>query len=88
MSDYEQKDNSGVLFKNDKKESDRHPDYKGNIRVAGVDYWLSSWINTSKSGQKYMSVSVQPKDQAHQQGIDQAKAATAPVEDFKDDVPF
>ncbi len=29
----EKKDNSGVLFKNDKKESEKHPDYKGNITV-------------------------------------------------------
>ncbi len=40
----EKKDNSGVLFKNDKKESEKHPDYKGNITVGGQDYWLSAWI--------------------------------------------
>ena len=34
----EKKDNSGVLFKNDKKESEKHPDYKGNITVDGLAY--------------------------------------------------
>ena len=38
------KDNSGVLFKNDKKETDKHPHYKGNITVDGKDYWLSAWV--------------------------------------------
>ena len=54
--------NSGALFKNDKKQSDNHPDYKGTINVDGVDYWLSSWLKTSKSGTKFMSLSVQPKE--------------------------
>ena len=40
----DKKDNSGVLFKNDKKEAHNQPDYKGNITVAGVEYWLSAWI--------------------------------------------
>ena len=57
---YEQKDNSGVLFKNDKKTEDKHPDYKGNIQVAGIDYWISAWLKTGKKG-KFLSLSVQPK---------------------------
>ena len=40
----EKKDNSGVLFKNDKIENERSPNYKGNITVDGKDYWLSAWI--------------------------------------------
>ena len=40
----EKRDNSGVLFKNDKKETEKHPDYKGNIMVDGNEYWLSAWI--------------------------------------------
>ena len=36
----EQRNNSGVLFSNDKKETDKHPHYKGNITVDGKDYWL------------------------------------------------
>lgn len=57
----EKRDNSGVLFKNDKKESPKHPDYKGNITVDGTDYWLSAWIKEGKSG-KFMGLALSPKD--------------------------
>ena len=52
----------GVLFKNNDKKSDKYPDYKGSATVNGVDYWLSAWVNTSKDGNKYMSISMQEKD--------------------------
>jgi len=54
--------NRGAIFKNEKKETEKHPDYKGSINVEGVDYWVSSWISTSKAGQAYMSLSVQKKE--------------------------
>ena len=61
---YEPKDNSGALFRNDKKQSSNHPDYKGNIVVEGVDFWISAWLKESKGGVKYMSLSVMPKQKA------------------------
>jgi len=58
----EKKDNRGVMFVNDRKEKDTHPDRRGEIMVAGVMYWISGWLQTSKDGNtKYMSLSVQPK---------------------------
>jgi len=52
--------NSGALFKAEKK-SEKHPDYTGSLNVGGVDYFISSWLKTSKSGTKFMSLSVTEK---------------------------
>ena len=59
---FEKKDNSGVLFKNQKKTTEQHPDYTGSITFEGKECWLSAWIKTSKAGPKYMSLSVMPKE--------------------------
>jgi len=57
----EKRDNSGVLFKNENKDNEKKPDYKGSIMVDGTEYWLSSWIKEGKSG-KFMGLAVSPKD--------------------------
>lgn len=60
MAEYDNT-NRGALFKNDKKEDEKHPDYRGSINVAGKDYYIDAWLKTSKAGAKYMSLSVKPK---------------------------
>ncbi len=54
--------NRGSLFKNDRKDDAKFPDYKGSINVDGTDYWLSAWIKVSKDGNKFMSLSVKNKN--------------------------
>ena len=58
--------NRGVLFPNDRKETDKHPDFKGSINVEGREYWLSGWKKQGKKG-PLVSLSVQPKEAAQQE---------------------
>jgi len=58
---YEMKDGQGSLFKNDRKTSDKGPDYKGSLKLNGEEYWIAAWIKDGKKG-KWMSLSVVPKE--------------------------
>jgi uncharacterized protein (DUF736 family) len=79
--------NRGAIFKNDDKQQDNHPDYKGSLNVNGVDLWVSGWIKTSeKTGKKFLSLSVKPKDAAP---VKQAsKPKSSGFDEMNDDVPF
>ena len=55
--------NSGVLFRNEKKQSDRHPDFTGNVNIEGTEMWVSAWVKESKSGTKFFSMSFKPKEE-------------------------
>jgi len=83
----------GVLFRNDKKQSDKHPDYKGSMQVAGVEYWLSAWINERKDGKgKYMSLSLQSKEEhrapVSKEHVKPADPFETSSEEVHDDIPF
>ena len=54
--------NRFTLFPNDKREKDTHPNTKGTINVDGVEYWLSGWTKETKDGVKFISGTVQPKE--------------------------
>lgn len=59
--------NSGILFRNDRKDGDRDRDYKGSGDVTcphcecRFPIWLSAWIKEGRNG-KFMSLSFKPKD--------------------------
>jgi hypothetical protein len=84
---YEPKPNTGSLFKNDRKESDNHPDYKGSALIGGVDHWLDAWINETNDGRKYMSLKFKVKEQGRG-GSAPRTAQPAYETDLEDDVPF
>jgi hypothetical protein len=60
MTEYDNT-NRGALFKNDRRETDKHPEYSGTINVDGRDYWLSAWVKDGKKG-KFFSLSVKAKE--------------------------
>jgi hypothetical protein len=83
--------NTGILSRNERKETDSHPDFTGTINVDGVDYWLSGWTKEGKpggkmEGKRFFSLSVKPKDA---QAAPKRKPEPEPVGgSFNDDIPF
>lgn len=79
---YEQKDNSGSLFKNDKREKDTHPHAKGKAMVGGVMYWVSAWTKEARDGSRYQSLSFTPCEErggGRQAAPPQRRPAPAPA---------
>lgn len=87
MMAYEKREGSGTLFKNDRKETDNHPDYKGDILIGGQEYWLSAWIKQGQKG-KFMSIAAKPKDQRQLQPQKAAPKLPGNIQDMDDDLPF
>lgn len=53
----EQKELTGVLFKNEKRDKDTSPLYMGKCTIEGKLYYISSWVNKSNDGTKqFMSL--------------------------------
>lgn len=87
--------NSGILSRNERKEKDTHPDFKGSINIEGVEYWLSGWVKegrdgTKMAGKKFFSLSAQIKEGQTPAAAPAAAPRPAPrpvpVEDS--DIPF
>lgn len=94
---YEQKDNTGSLFRNDKREKDTHAHARGSALIDGVEYWVDAWTNTTKDGGKYQSLKFKRKDQqqakpARQQGMydrdDPRTQGGSFADELNDDLPF
>ena len=85
------KNNSGALFRNDNRETEKHPEYTGNITIEGKEYYLSAWVNESaRTGQKYFAIKATPKA-ATVPATTTAPAQPRPgvvVADPIDDLPF
>jgi len=89
MSEYQTKDFTGVLFKNDKREKDSQPQAKGSAVIDGREYWVSAWTNKSAKGTVYQSLKFTAKDEVHNAGMAKVQETLAPeTADFEDDIPF
>lgn len=88
------RDMSGAISRNDRKEQDKHPDFKGDCMVNGQEYWLSAWIKEGKGKdgkpRKFFSLAFTAKEDKPQQRSGGGGKPSYPqrgrVED--DDIPF
>ena len=93
----ELKENNVVLFKNDKKETDAQPDYKGQVNVNGKLMDIALWVRVAeKTGKKYFSGKLsepykksepEPMADLHKQAM-QTKAETIEEPSDELDLPF
>lgn len=67
MAQYTNREGRGNLFRsNDKNPHPMAPGHRGGCKIGGVEYHISAWVETAKSGMKYMSLKFDRKeDQPH-----------------------
>lgn len=82
----ERKNNTAAIFKNKYKEKDSQPTYKGEGVVNGQEVKIAIWINTSKSGESYMSATFENKEEQDYGSGDKAPEQKKEASD--DFIPF
>lgn len=84
MSKFQQKDNSGSLFKNDRREKDTHPHATGSALIDGVEYWVSAWTKEGAKG-KWQSLAFKKKEE---RSGNQVKRNPGPMREDDIETPF
>lgn len=82
---FEMKENSGSLFKNDKRMGESHPNAKGTALIYGVEYWVSAWTKKDKNGNPWQSLAFTPKVADEKQHESRKEHISSPDEG---DIPF
>ena len=59
---YEMNNGDLPLWANDRKESDRHPDYKGKALINGTIYDVALWSRTDRNGNQYFSGKIEVRN--------------------------
>lgn len=60
---FKHKNNSGSLFKNERKEKDTHPNMTGSAVIDDKEYWVSAWTKDGDKG-RWQSLSFKLKTHA------------------------
>ena len=84
---YEHRDGQGSLFKNDRKETERHPDYTGKFMVGGKLHYLSAWLKEGSSG-KFFSLALGKEVEGASSPAAGGSVPDTPQDSFEDSIPF
>jgi hypothetical protein len=86
MAEYDNT-NRGAIWKNDKKETDKHPDFRGELNVNGAEFWVSAWRRAPGAPDKApaLSFALTPKEA---QSVKPASNEMFPKNIQEDDLPF
>ena len=85
---YEQKDNSGALFKNDKGDNAARPDYRGDCMVNGTPMKMAAWLKDGQKG-KFLSIKFDEPQEQRAPAQTQTRGGGGETEpDLDDEIPF
>lgn len=93
MNNYENKDNTLILFDNSAglMKNMKAPNYTGTLVVDGREYRVSIWERSTKNGAKYLSGNIQPPTRPANQIATAQPAPPTPTAAnvyASDDLPF
>ena len=75
--------NRGSIWKNHKRETDKHPHLTGTLNVEGKEFWVSAWVKDKDANPKAPELTLSIREKDKQYNIVPFKPA---VED--DDLPW
>jgi hypothetical protein len=85
-------DNTGALFRNEKKRSQNSPDHTGQVQIKCChceevqEMWISAWVKEARNGgRKFFSLAFTTKDEPARTP---APSDPKNFDDFDDDIPF
>jgi hypothetical protein len=81
MSNYDNT-NTGAIWPNKNRKTDKHPTHTGSINVEGVEYWINAWVGDKTKNQPSLSFKLNKKEAESKP----ASAQQAPIDDS--DIPF
>ncbi len=85
MSQQYDNTNTGIISKNDRKESDKHPDIKGSANIDGVEFYVNGWRKERKDGSgSFYSLSFKRKEE----GTPSRPTRQQPTQTDDLDIPF
>jgi len=75
--------NRGSIWKNHKRETDKHPHLTGTLNVEGKEFWVSAWVKDKNANPKAPELTLSIREKDKQDNIVPFQPA---VED--DDLPW
>ena len=85
---YEQRPNSGSVFKNKRRRNDNDAAYTGDALIDGKSYWINCWPKKDKNGDTWMSFSFREKQPRGEGAVQEYLNATADDPLESDKIPF
>jgi hypothetical protein len=82
--------NRGSIWKNTKKETDKHPDFTGNLNVDGKEFWVSAWRRKEDAPAKApaLTFSIKAKEETAKKADPISTGRARSDDAMSDEIPF